>query len=59
MANHLNMATIDSIQTLHQRGWSMRRIARALGIHRDTVARHLRQANQAGGPTGSEDAAVH
>jgi transposase len=53
MANQLKMATIDSIQTLHQRGWSIRRIARALGIHRDTVARHLRQANQAGAPTGS------
>jgi transposase len=53
MANQLKMATIDSIQTLHQRGWSIRRIARSLGIHRDTVARHLRRANQAGAPTGS------
>ena len=53
MANQLKMATIDSIQTLHQRGWSMRRIARVLGIPRDTVARHLRQANQAGAPTGA------
>jgi transposase len=53
MANQLKMATLDSIQTLHQRGWSMRRIAQALGIHRDTVARHLRQANPAGAPTGS------
>jgi transposase len=33
----------------------MRRIARALGIHRDTVARHLRQANQAGAPAGSHE----
>src|SRR5579884_3412380 len=53
MANQLKMATIDSIHTLHQRGWSIRRIALALGIHRDTVARQLRQANQAGAPTGS------
>jgi transposase len=53
MANQLKMATIDSICTLHQRGWSIRRIACALGIHRDTVARQLRQANQAGAPTGS------
>src|SRR5690348_13249671 len=53
MANQLKMATIDSIQTLHQRGWSFRRIARAVGVHRDTVARYLRQANQAGAPTGS------
>jgi hypothetical protein len=56
MANRLKMATIDSLQTLHQRGWSIRRIARALGIHRDTVARHLRQSNQAGAPTGSAHA---
>jgi hypothetical protein len=53
MANQLKMATLDSIQTLHERGWSIRRIARALGLHRDTVARHLRPANQAGAPTGS------
>ena len=52
MANQLKMAKIDSILTLHQRNWSIRRIAAALGIHRDTVARHLRQANQAGAPTG-------
>jgi IS30 family transposase len=53
MANQLKMATIDGIQTLHQRGWSNRRIARALGIHRDTVAHHLRRAKPAGAPTGS------
>ena len=41
MANQLNMATIDTILTLRQQGWSVRRIARTLGIHRDTVARHL------------------
>lgn len=54
MANQLNMATIDTILTLYRRRWSVRRIARALGIHRDTVARHLRRANQAGAPTGSD-----
>jgi transposase len=43
MANQLKMATIDTIVTLQQQGWSVRRIARTLGIHRDTVARHLRQ----------------
>ena len=55
MANQLDMATIDSILTLHRQHWSIRRIARTLGIHRDTVARHLQQANQAGVPTGSEE----
>lgn len=53
MANQLNMAIIDTIRTLYQQRWSIRRIASTLGIHRDTVARHLRQANQAGAPTGS------
>jgi transposase len=51
MANQLGMALIDSIFTLHQRGWSQRRIARELGIDRETVAHHLRQ-----GPPGSKPA---
>lgn len=46
MANLLTMAVIDSIFTLRQRGWSARRIAHELGIHRETVARYLQQ----GGP---------
>ena len=53
MANQLNMATINTIFNLHQQGWSSRRIAKTLGIHRDTVARHLREAKQAGALTGS------
>lgn len=55
MANLLDMATIDNILALHRQHWSIRRIARTLGIHRDTVARHLQQANQAGAPTGSPE----
>jgi transposase len=51
MANQLDMATINTIVTLRQQRWSIRRIAKTLGIHRDTVARHLREANQ----TGSEE----
>jgi len=46
MANELKMANIQSILTLHERGWSSRRIARELGIHRDTVGRHLRLASE-------------
>ncbi|HEV3444021.1 MAG TPA: IS21 family transposase, partial [Gemmataceae bacterium] len=46
MANLLSMAKIDSILTLHQRNWSIRRIAKELGLHRDTVARHLRLLEQ-------------
>jgi len=41
MANRLKMAKTQSILTLHQAGWSKRRIARELRIHRDTVRRHL------------------
>jgi transposase len=55
MANQLKMATIDTILTLHQQRWSVRRIAKTLGIHRDTVARHLRQAKQAGALTWSDE----
>ncbi len=56
MANQLNMAIIDTIRTLAQQGWSIRRIAKTLGIHRDTVARHLRPAKPAGAPTGTTTA---
>jgi hypothetical protein len=41
MANQLKMAEIYSIVTLRAQGWSHRRIARELGIHRETVARYL------------------
>ena len=41
MANHIKVATAQSILTLRQQGWSYRRIARTLGIHRETVARHV------------------
>ncbi len=44
MANVLKMAKVHSIQTLHARGWSQRRIARELGVHRETVARYVQLA---------------
>ena len=55
MANHLTMALVDTIRSLHQRGWSQRRIAEELGIHRETVARHLglaAESKPANAPTG-------
>ena len=59
MANLLKMAIIETIRTLHRRGWSQRRIAAELGINRETVARYLRQADSASkpatAPTGSDD----
>jgi len=45
MANLLKMAISETIRTLHLRGWSQRRIAAELGINRETVARHIRQAD--------------
>jgi hypothetical protein len=59
MANRLKMAKVQSILTLRERGWSARRIARALGIDRGTVLRHLRVArapNAANAPPGSDAA---
>ncbi len=59
MANQLTMALIDSILSLHQRHWSNRRIARELGIDRQTVADHLRahagKAKPATAPIGAPD----
>lgn len=43
MANQLKVAKVLSIRTLHAQGWSQRRIARELGINRDTVARYLKE----------------
>ncbi|MFO0938350.1 MAG: IS21 family transposase [Gemmataceae bacterium] len=42
MANRLKMAIVETIQSLHARGWSARRIARELGVDWASVARHLR-----------------
>ena len=43
-ANHTDVSVGNAILTLHEQGWSNRRIAKELGIHRDTVARHVRLA---------------
>jgi transposase len=51
MANHLTMALIDTIRSLHTRGWSARRIARELNIHRTTVARYLQTPHDPDNPT--------
>ncbi len=61
MANHLRVAMIHAIVTLHQRGWSNRRIARELGVDRGAVARHVAVISAAtigeNAPPGSTPAA--
>ena len=42
MANRLKMAEIHTIEALWKRGWSCRRIARELGLYRDTVRKYVR-----------------
>jgi len=41
MANELQMAEVQAVIALYRRGWSYRRIAKELGVHRETVARHV------------------
>lgn len=41
MANRLKMAMVQSILLLHTQGWSGRRIARELGVDRETVSRYV------------------
>ena len=59
MANLLKMAILQSIFSLHVQGLSQRRIARVLGVNRETVAKYLRQrscgAKPANAPTGSQE----
>lgn len=53
MANQLKMAEIHSILTLRTRGWSFRRIARELGVHRETVARYVQRAQAPAKPANA------
>src|SRR5258708_13782553 len=48
--NKLKMDIQQTIGTLSRGGWSQRRIARELGIDRETVARYRRLARQAEAP---------
>jgi hypothetical protein len=58
MANLLNVAIVESILSLHALGWSRRRIARELGLDRETVGKYVSErlcgAKPANLPTGSE-----
>jgi len=50
MANRLEVAAVNAIYKLLEHGWSQRRIARELGIDRETVARYQREAAAAAPP---------
>ena len=58
MSYLIKVATIDLILSLRRRGWSQRRIASALDLNRETVARYLKRADStskpANAPTGSD-----
>src|ERR1700704_245427 len=56
MSNVLKVSLQTTIHSLHDRGWSRRRIARELGIDRETVGRYLRLAKPAISTTGLEEA---
>jgi transposase len=57
MSNLLKVAMIDLVLSLHRQGLSQRRIARELGVNRETVARYLSRAKAeskpANAPSGS------
>ena len=62
MANRIKVADVESILALRRLGWSYRRIAGAVGVHRETVGRCVRQAEAGSKPatnlsTGSEGGA--
>src|SRR5205807_5852731 len=63
MANRLSMAQINAIVTLHASEHSNREIGRLLGVHRETVGKHLAAAggtqNRPNAPTGSEEGTSH
>lgn len=60
MANKLKMAIVNTITELLEKGWKQRRIARELGVNRETVGRYARlrreveskPANPTPGPEG-------
>jgi len=54
------MAEINAILTLHKTGHSNRKIAELLGVHRETVARHVARwltENRPNAPTGPDEPA--
>lgn len=68
MPYRLKMSKIQSVLALREKGWTYSRIARELGVHRETVARYVQrqetpsiaapevsEAKPAEAPPGSDD----
>ena len=55
MSNVLRVSLLAAIYSLHDKGWSRRRIARELGLNRETVGRYLRLAKPAISTAGFEE----
>lgn len=56
MPNRLKMSKIQSVLTLHQQRWTYTRIADELDVHRETVARYVREHSKpTPAPTGSDE----
>jgi len=56
MANRLSMAKVNAILSLHQSGHSNRRIAKLLGVDRETVGKYVEAAeNQPNAPPDSAE----
>src|SRR5271165_879932 len=53
MSNVLKVSLLAAIYSLDDKGWSRRRIARELGLNRETVGRYLRLAKPAISTTGT------
>jgi transposase len=57
MANYLKVNMKETIKTLEKKGWSIRRIAKELGVHRNTVRRYtLENASKCTIPTAGSGA---
>jgi transposase len=57
MANQVKVTVQEAIRKYSRAGWSRRKIARTLGINRETVSRYLAfgSPNPAIPPTGADD----
>jgi len=55
MANNLSMTKQSQIITLHQAGWSQRKIAKSLKINRRTVRKYIEQASKCTIPTARSE----